>query len=47
MIWHITNSATVHTRMTVGSCSAEYEYKLLCQFTATVEGTHPKQTCWL
>ena len=39
VVSHTTNFATVHSRVTVGSCSAEYEYKLLCQFTTTVGGT--------
>ena len=37
LVRHNTNFATVHSRVTVGSCSVEYEYKLLRQFTTTVE----------
>jgi len=36
---HNTNLATVHSRVTVGGCWMEYEYKLLRQFTTTVGGT--------
>ena len=34
-----TNFATVDSRVTVGGCSMEYEYKLLRQFTTTVGRT--------
>ena len=39
LVCHNTNFATVHSRVTVGGCSVEYKYKLLCQFTKTVGGT--------
>ena len=37
-VQHNTNFATVHSRVTVGGCSVDYEYKLLHQFTTTVGG---------
>ena len=39
IVQHNTNFATVHSQVTVGGCSVEYEYKLLRQFTTTVGGT--------
>ena len=38
IVWHNTNFATAHSRVTVGSCSVEYKYKLLHQFTTMVGG---------
>ena len=38
IVRHNANFATVHSRVTVGGCSVEYEYKLLHQFTTTVGG---------
>ena len=42
-IVQVNNFTTVHSRVTVGGCSMEYKYKLLCQFTTTVGGAR----CWL
>ena len=39
IVQHNTNVATAHSQVTVGSCSVEYEYKLLRQFTTTVGGS--------
>ena len=39
IVQHNTNFATVLSQVTVANCSAEYEYKLLHQFTTTVGGT--------
>ena len=39
IVGHNTNLATVHSQVTVSSCSVEYEYKLLCQFTKIVGTT--------
>ena len=39
IVQHSTNFATVHSQVTVGDCSVEYEYKLSRQFTAAVGGT--------
>ena len=39
IVQHNSNLATVHSWVTVGGCSVEYNYKLVCQFTATVGGT--------
>ena len=39
LVQHNTNFATVHSWETVGGCLVEYEYKLLHQFTTTVEET--------
>ena len=36
---HTNHLAIVHSRVTVDGCSIEYKYKLLRQFTMTVEGT--------
>ena len=36
VVQHKTNFATVHSWVTVGNWSVEYEYKLLCQFTRMV-----------
>ena len=36
IVQHNTNLATVHSRVTVGGCSVEYEYKLLRQFARVV-----------
>jgi len=38
---HNTNFTTVHSRVTVGSCSKEYKYKLLCQFAHIVAHKMP------
>ena len=39
IVQHNANFATVHSPVTVGDCSVEYEYKLLCQFTTMVVRT--------
>ena len=39
IVWHSTNFATVHSRVTEGGCLMEYKYKLLCQFSTAVGGT--------
>ena len=39
IVWHSTNFATVHSRVTEGGCLMEYKYKLLCQFSTDVGGT--------
>jgi len=39
IVWHNTNLATVHSRVTVDGCSMEYDHKLLRQFTTTLGGT--------
>ena len=36
IVGHSTNLATLHSRVIVGNCSMEYEYKLLRQLTTTV-----------
>ena len=36
IVWHNTNFATVHSRVIVGGCSVEYEYKFPCQFARIV-----------
>ena len=43
IVQHNTNFATVHSQVTVGGCSVEYECKLLCQYTTTVGATEPEQ----
>ena len=43
IVQHKTNFATVHSQVTLGGCSVENEYKLLCQFTTTLGGT----SCYL
>ena len=39
ILQHNTNFASVHSQVTVDSCSVEYEYKPLRQFTTMVGGT--------
>ena len=41
IVQHNTNVATVHSRVTVGGCSVEYEYKLLRQFARVVAHRMP------
>ena len=41
IVQHNTNFATVHSRVTVGGCSVEYEYKLSHQFAHVVAHRMP------
>ena len=38
-IYSLAYFAAVHSRVTVGGCLMDYEYKVPCQFTMTVGGT--------
>ena len=39
VVWYNSKFATVHSRVTVGGCSMDFEYNFLCQFARAVAHT--------